>query len=136
VAVDDFGTGYSSLSYLKRFDIDTLKIDGSFVAELPDDPEDRAIATAIVAMGHSLQMRVVAEKVETAEQAECLRAMGCDAMQGYLLSRPLAAGPLRTWLKARHRGAVAPGRAADEPITVLDMDRLDFDRATEPSPGP
>jgi PAS domain S-box-containing protein len=118
VAVDDFGTGYSSLSYLKRFDIDTLKIDGSFVAELPDDPEDRAIATAIVAMGHSLHMRVVAEKVETAEQAECLRAIGCDAMQGYLLSRPLPAAALRGWLRDRGRGAArlaaapAPGSTA------------------------
>jgi diguanylate cyclase (GGDEF)-like protein/PAS domain S-box-containing protein len=101
VAVDDFGTGYSSLSYLKRFDIDTLKIDGSFVAELPDDLEDRAIATAIVAMGHSLHMRVVAEKVETPEQAECLREMGCDVLQGYLLSRPLPAQPLRAFLRQR-----------------------------------
>ncbi len=105
VAMDDFGTGYSSLSYLKRFDIDTLKINGSFVAELPDDPEDRAIATAIVAMGHSLHMRVVAEKVETVEQADCLRAMGCDEMQGYLLSRPLAPAALRSWLR-EHRPAL------------------------------
>jgi len=115
VAVDDFGTGYSSLSYLKRFDIDTLKIDGSFVAELPDDLEDRAIATAIVAMGHSLHMRVVAEKVETAEQAECLRDMGCDVLQGYLLSRPLPAQPLRAFLRQR----IAEGRERGlEPTTA------------------
>jgi PAS domain S-box-containing protein len=117
VAVDDFGTGYSSLSYLKRFDIDTLKIDGSFVAELPDDPEDRAIATAIVAMGHSLHMRVVAEKVETPAQAACLRAMGCDAMQGYLLSRPLPAPALRAWLREHGRGGArlpSPGMAGAE----------------------
>lgn len=101
VAMDDFGTGQSSLSYLKRFDIDTLKIDGSFVADLPDDPEDRAIATAIVAMGHSLQMEVVAEGVETEAQAECLRAMGCDLMQGFLLSRPLTPVALRSWLLKR-----------------------------------
>ena len=115
VAVDDFGTGYSSLSYLKRFDIDTLKIDGSFVAELPDDLEDRAIATAIVAMGHSLHMRVVAEKVETPEQAECLREMGCDVLQGYLLSRPLPAQPLRAFLRQR----IAEGRERGlEPTTA------------------
>ena len=72
VAMDDFGTGHSSLSYLKRFDIDTLKIDRSFVNELPHDPEDKAIATAIVAMGHSLHMKVVAEGVETQAQADCL----------------------------------------------------------------
>jgi diguanylate cyclase (GGDEF)-like protein/PAS domain S-box-containing protein len=104
VAMDDFGTGYSSLSYLKRFDIDTLKIDGSFVAELPDDPEGLAIATAIVALGHSLQMRVVAERVETAEQARCLRAMGCDGIQGYLLCGPLPGAALRTWLREHGRG--------------------------------
>jgi diguanylate cyclase len=133
VAVDDFGTGYSSLSYLKRFDIDTLKIDGSFVAELPDDPEDRAIATAIVAMGHSLHMRVVAEKVETAEQADCLRAMGCDVMQGYLLSRPLAATALRGWLKEHGAAAARAVPAADESITVLDLSQLDFGSGPEPS---
>jgi diguanylate cyclase len=133
VAMDDFGTGYSSLSYLKRFDIDTLKIDGSFVAELPDDPEDRAIATAIVAMGHSLQMRVVAEKVETQEQAECLRAMGCDEMQGYLLSRPLPSAPLRAWLRERNQGRAKV--EWHEPPT-MNLRRLDFEIQTQPAPGP
>ncbi len=98
VAMDDFGTGHSSLSYLKRFDIDTLKIDRSFVSALPHDPEDKAIATAIVAMGHSLHMRVVAEGVETSEQADCLKALGCDEMQGYLLSRPMPPEALPAWL--------------------------------------
>ncbi len=106
VAIDDFGTGHSSLSYLKRFDIDTLKIDRSFVSELPHDPEDGAIATAIVAMGHSLKMRVVAEGVETQEQADFLRSLGCDEIQGYLLSRPMPAARLAGWLQAR-QGAVA-----------------------------
>jgi PAS domain S-box-containing protein len=101
VAMDDFGTGHSSLSYLKRFDIDTLKIDRSFVSELPHDPEDMAIATAIVAMGHSLHMRVVAEGVETSEQADCLRTLGCDEMQGYLLSRPMPPDALPGWLAQR-----------------------------------
>jgi EAL domain-containing protein (putative c-di-GMP-specific phosphodiesterase class I) len=101
VAIDDFGTGHSSLSYLKRFDVDTLKIDRSFVAELPQDAEDAAIATAIVAMGHSLHMKVVAEGVETDAQADFLLALGCDEMQGYLLSRPLPAPQLTAWL-TRH----------------------------------
>jgi EAL domain-containing protein (putative c-di-GMP-specific phosphodiesterase class I) len=133
VAMDDFGTGYSSLSYLKRFDIDTLKIDGSFVAELPDDPEDRAIATAIVAMGHSLQMHVVAEKVETQEQADCLREIGCDEMQGYLLSRPLPSAPLRAWLRERSGGSV--DAEWHEPPT-MNLRRLDFEIQTQPAPGP
>jgi diguanylate cyclase (GGDEF)-like protein/PAS domain S-box-containing protein len=107
VAIDDFGTGHSSLSYLKRFDIDTLKIDRSFVSELPHDPEDSAIATAIVAMGHSLKMRVVAEGVETEEQATFLRSLGCDEIQGYLLSRPMPAARLADWLLAR-QAAEAP----------------------------
>jgi len=133
VAMDDFGTGYSSLSYLKRFDIDTLKIDGSFVAELPDDPEDRAIATAIVAMGHSLHMHVVAEKVETVEQADCLRSMGCDEMQGYLLSRPLPPAQLRAWLAERRVG----GQPAhdEEPMTRFDLRTLDIDVQTVPGGG-
>ena len=109
VAMDDFGTGHSSLSQLKRFDIDTLKIDKSFVDALPDDAEDRAIATAIVAMGHSLHMRVVAEGVETPEQALCLAGLGCDEMQGYLLSRPLSLDRLRAWLKCR---PAAPSRGS------------------------
>jgi diguanylate cyclase (GGDEF)-like protein/PAS domain S-box-containing protein len=101
VAIDDFGTGHSSLSYLKRFDVDTLKIDRSFVSELPNDAEDAAIATAIVAMGHSLNMKVVAEGVETDDQAAFLLSLGCDEMQGYLLSRPLPAPQLTAWL-GRH----------------------------------
>lgn len=116
VAMDDFGTGHSSLSYLKRFDIDTLKIDRSFVSELPHDPEDMAIATAIVAMGHSLHMRVVAEGVETLEQADCLRALGCDEMQGYLLSRPMPPESLPGWL-AQHSG---PHGRRDRPLAYAD----------------
>ena len=103
VAMDDFGTGHSSLSYLKRFDIDTLKIDRSFVSELPHNPEDKAIATAIVAMGQSLHMKVVAEGVETPDQARCLRDLGCHEMQGYLLSRPMPPDRLLPWLRQRLR---------------------------------
>jgi diguanylate cyclase (GGDEF)-like protein/PAS domain S-box-containing protein len=108
VAIDDFGTGHSSLSYLKRFDIDTLKIDRSFVSELPHDAEDSAIATAIIAMGHSLKMKVVAEGVETTEQADFLFGLGCDEIQGYLLSRPLPAPQFVDWLQGRRRRQQQP----------------------------
>ena len=90
-SLDDFGTGYSSLSYLRRFSFDTLKIDRSFVAPLSDDAEAAALVRAIVAMAHSLSLKVIAEGVETQAQLEFLQALGCDYMQGYLLSRPLDA---------------------------------------------
>ena len=103
LAIDDFGTGHSSLSFLKRFSIDTLKIDKSFVAAMPENPEDVAIATAVIALARSLEMSVVAEGVETQAQADILRELGCDEMQGYLLSRPLPPADLAAWLMQRLR---------------------------------
>jgi len=91
LAIDDFGTGYSSLAHLKRFPIDTLKVDRSFIREVPNDAEDRAIAEAIIAMGKTLSLTVVAEGVETPEQQAFLSDRQCDEMQGYHFSTPVAA---------------------------------------------
>jgi EAL domain-containing protein (putative c-di-GMP-specific phosphodiesterase class I) len=87
VSIDDFGTGFSSLTYLKRFPVETVKIDRSFIKDLPGDSNDLAITQAIIAMSHSLGLKVVAEGVETQEQASTLRRMDCDEYQGFLFSK-------------------------------------------------
>jgi diguanylate cyclase (GGDEF)-like protein len=103
LAIDDFGTGHSSLSYIKRFSIDTLKIDRSFVQSLPENDEDAAICSAVIALGRSMRMSVVAEGVETAEQAQLLRELGCDEIQGYWLGRPMAGSEFAGWLVNHNR---------------------------------
>jgi EAL domain-containing protein (putative c-di-GMP-specific phosphodiesterase class I) len=101
IAMDDFGTGYSSLSYLKRLPIDVLKIDRSFVSDISTDPDDAAIVQAIIAMAHNLNIRVVAEGVETAEQLAFLERHRCDGLQGYFISRPLSGTAFRQLLAER-----------------------------------
>ena len=112
IAIDDFGTGYSSLSHLKRFPVDSVKIDRSFVRDLETDPDDRELAKAIVAMSRSLRLRVVAEGVETEAQASMLSAMGCTSLQGFLYARPIDAAAVTDWLRPR----LAASPRSDEPL--------------------
>ena len=108
IAVDDFGTGYSSLSYLKRFPVDRLKIDKSFVQDVTHDPDDAAISRAIISLGHSLNLRVVAEGVETREQMDFVREHGCDEIQGYFFSRPLDAEAFASLIADQMNGRLRP----------------------------
>ena len=99
LSIDDFGTGYSSLSYLKRFPIDVLKIDQSFISDITLAPDGAPIVHSIITLAHSLKLKVIAEGVETAEQLEYLGAHQCDVMQGYYFSRPLSAADFEQLLR-------------------------------------
>jgi EAL domain-containing protein (putative c-di-GMP-specific phosphodiesterase class I) len=101
ISIDDFGTGYSSLAYLRRFPIDTLKIDIAFIREVTTNPQDAAITRTIIELAHSLSLQVVAEGVETQAQLAFLKDAGCDQIQGYLFSRPLPAATLERLLLER-----------------------------------
>ncbi|MCK6188195.1 EAL domain-containing response regulator [Pseudomonas sp. EYE_354] len=103
IAIDDFGTGYSSLAYLRRFPLDTLKIDIAFIREVTTNPQDAAITRTIIELAHSLKLRAVAEGVETQAQLAFLKEAGCDQMQGYLFSRPLPVANLERLLTAQPR---------------------------------
>jgi EAL domain-containing protein (putative c-di-GMP-specific phosphodiesterase class I) len=111
IAIDDFGTGYSSLAYLRRFPIDTLKIDRSFIMDIPADSGSMAIAQAIIAMAQKLGIEVTAEGVETHEQFQFLLEHGCDQIQGYYFSRPLDEAAAAALLQQQARQAVDPAAA-------------------------
>lgn len=100
ISIDDFGTGYSSLSYLTTFPVNKIKIDRSFVSKLPDDINALAVVIAIVGIAHSLNLKVVAEGIETEEQLACLSTLGCQYGQDYLFSRPVPAAKAAELLKA------------------------------------
>jgi hypothetical protein len=115
LALDDFGTGYSSLTYLKRFPIDAIKIDRSFVSGLGRDHDDAAIVASVISLGRAIGKVVVAEGVETAEQLRALRGLGVDQAQGFLWSRPLPAADFTAWLDAPRAVPAAPV----PPVTAL-----------------
>jgi EAL domain-containing protein (putative c-di-GMP-specific phosphodiesterase class I) len=120
LAIDDFGTGYSSLSYLERFPVDSLKIDRSFIAQLLPSGERPAIARAIVELGRTLDLRVVAEGIEEPDQADWLMSLGCVYGQGYLYSRPLGADATEAFLAAdasrRAQSGTGNASRADQPV--------------------
>ncbi len=123
MAIDDFGTGYSSFAYLRRFRFDSLKIECSFVQALNTGPNDAEITAGIIALGKILKMELIAECVETKEQLETLRALGCDQIQGYYFSRPLSASAFAEMVRRNHAGLPA-GAGHELPATNLHPDRL------------
>ena len=128
LSVDDFGTGYSSLAYLKRFPLDTLKIDRSFVGDLTPGSDNEAIVAAILAMARTLGLKVVAEGVETEEQAKLLSEAGCQVMQGYYYSRPVKPEVLARLMRERLGGSVSGTGAPETSNKVVALSRAAFGR--------
>ncbi|WP_343732896.1 EAL domain-containing protein [Duganella sp.] len=122
LSLDDFGTGYSSLAHLKRFPFNSVKIDRAFVTDITTNPDDAAIASAIIAMAHHLRMVVIAEGVETAEQLELLRSKGCDLIQGYYFSPPVAAAAFEAMLRAGQGLALPQAGAEERSVLVIEND--------------
>lgn len=126
ISIDDFGTGWSSLAHLKRFPVEQLKIDQSFIAGAGSDPEDTSIITAVIAMAHALEISVVAEGVETPGQLAALAALGCDVGQGYLWSRPMPFEQLAAWIKPRPVGGWTP-----DSTSAADLGHIESRRVVE-----
>ena len=131
IALDDFGTGYSSLSYLRRFDVDYLKIDRSFVTNLAERSDDRVLCEAIIAMAHKLGLRVIAEGIETVQQRDLLVAAGCDYGQGYLFSKPVPASAFKMACPGPQFGA----GCIDVPRTVyVPIQKVPYDTWSQRTP--
>jgi diguanylate cyclase (GGDEF)-like protein/PAS domain S-box-containing protein len=127
ISVDDFGTGYSSLAYLKRFPIDALKIDHAFIRDVTTNPEDAAIAVAIIGLAHSLKLKVVAEGVETEGQLNFLSMHACDEMQGYYFSRPVPPSECEAMMREGRRLSLSANGAVAKPVVLLlDDDERDL----------
>jgi predicted signal transduction protein with EAL and GGDEF domain len=123
VSVDDFGTGYSSMSYLQRFPIDKLKIDRTFISDVTSSNDDASIVSAIVSLGHTLNLKVIAEGVETPEQLEFLQMLGCDQYQGYHYSRPMPADDFAELIRRDGSGNEAATPAIDQTCSRLSLRR-------------
>jgi len=134
VALDDFGTGYAPLLYLKQLGADDLKIDRSFVSGLGEDVYDTAIVASLISLAHNLNIRCVAEGVETLEQLELLRQLGCDFAQGYLFCRPTDALSLQVWLDRRMPAAWPGGASGSTTAPAVTPRALDSGHAEAPSP--